>query len=171
MVTITVEEKEFIEQTIKQCKECFVGMIDTEGLPYVIPMNFGYKDEVVYLHSGAEGSAIRAIGNNPQVCITFCTPSEITHQNEEVACSYRVRGRSVVCRGKVIFVEDFDEKIAILNILMEQYTDQPFRYSEPAVKNVKIWKVPADELTARVFGVPYKESHQYKEINVPKADL
>lgn len=28
-----------------------VGMADTDGTPYVLPMNFGYKDGVIYLHS------------------------------------------------------------------------------------------------------------------------
>ena len=163
MVTITIEEREFIERTIKECKECFAGMIDTDGLPYVIPMNFGYKDDVVYLHSGPEGTAVRSLESNPNICITFCTPSEITHQHEEVACSYRVQGSSVICRGKVTFVEDFDEKVKILDILMEQYTDRPFKYSDPAVRNVKIWKIPVDKMTGKVFGVPYRESHHYKK--------
>lgn len=162
MVTITIEEREFIEKTIRECKECFAGMIDTEGLPYVIPMNFGYKDDVVYLHSGPEGNAVRSLTANPDICITFCTDSVITHQNEEVACSYRVQGSSVICRGRVEFVEDFDEKVEALNILMEQYTKRPFKYSDPAVRNVKIWKIKIDRISGKIFGVPYKKSHEYK---------
>lgn len=163
MVTITIEEREFIEKTIQECKECFVGMIDMEGLPYVIPMNFGYKDDVIYLHSGPEGSSIRYLENNPDVCITFCTNTELTHQNEEVACSYRVKGSSVICRGKVSFIEDLNDKVEALDILMSQYTKQPFKYSEPSVVNVKVWKVEIEQVSARIFGVPYRESHQYKK--------
>lgn len=162
MVTITIEERDFFENTIKACKECFVGIIDSTGLPYVLPMNFGYKDDVVYLHSGPEGTAVTSLQANPNICITFCTDSQITHQNEEVACSYRVQGSSVICRGKVEFVEDFDQKVDALNILMAQYTERPFKYSEPAVRNVKIWKVQIETVSGRIFGVPYKESHAYK---------
>lgn len=161
MVTITVEEREFFEETIKACKECFVGMIDRDGLPYVIPMNFGYKSDVLYLHSGPEASSIEALKENSNVCITFCTNTVITHQNEQVACSYRVQGSSVICRGKVEFVEDYDQKVAALDIMMEQYTDRPFKYSEPAVRNVVIWKIEIEKVSAKIFGVPYKESHQY----------
>jgi len=163
MVTITIEEREFIEKTIQECKECFVGMVDMEGLPYVVPMNFGYKDDVIYLHSAPEGSSINFLENNPNVCITFCTESELTHQNQEVACSYRVRGSSVICRGKVVFIEDYEEKIKALNVLMAQYTELPFQYSTPSVVNVKVWKVEIEQVSARIFGVPYKESHQYKK--------
>jgi len=162
MVTITIEEREFIENTIRSCKECFLGMVDPQGLPYVIPMNFGYKDDVIYLHSAPEGYSITSIENNPNVCITFCTENEITHQNEEVACSYRVQGSSVICRGKVIFLEDADAKVEALNIFMEQYSDQKFTYSAPAIKNVKVWKIEIESVSAKIFGVPYKESHKYK---------
>ncbi len=163
MVTITIEEREIIEKAIRECKECFVGMIDTQGFPYVIPMNFGYKDDAVYLHSGAEGSSIHSLEQNPNVCITFCTDTELTCQNSEVACSYRVKGVSVICRGKVIFVEDFDEKVKALDTLMAQYTTLPFKYSKPSVINVKVWKVDVEQMSARFFGVPYKESHDYKK--------
>lgn len=162
MVTITLEEREQIENTIRECKECFVGMTDINGLPYVIPMNFGYKDDVVYLHSAPEGMAVESLNKNPQVCITFCTPTSITHQNEDVACSYRIKGSSVICRGKVEFIDDFDQKIEILDILMAQYSDRKFKYSDPAIRNVKVWKVEVNEVTAKIFGVPYKDSHHYK---------
>jgi nitroimidazol reductase NimA-like FMN-containing flavoprotein (pyridoxamine 5'-phosphate oxidase superfamily) len=161
MVTITIEERKTIEEIINQCKECFVGMVDTEGLPYVIPMNFGYSEDIIYLHSAPEGSSVRFLEKNPNVCITFCTESTITHQNEEVACSYRIKGSSVICRGKVEFIEDFDLKIEALNKLMKQYTNHSFKYSDPAIRNVKIWKVEIDEVSAKIFGVPYKESHHY----------
>lgn len=161
MVTITIEEREFIEKTIRSCKECFVGMIDLQGHPYVIPMNFGYKNDVIYLHSAPEGTSIAAIEINPNVCITFCSENRITYQNEEVACSYRVQGSSVICRGKVSFVEDCEKKAEALNIIMGQYTEKEFTYSHPAVKNVKIWKIEIDNVSAKIFGVPYKESHNY----------
>ncbi|MDU1904410.1 MAG: pyridoxamine 5'-phosphate oxidase family protein [Dysgonomonas sp.] len=163
MVTITIEEKELIEGIIKQCKECFVGMIDEDNKPYVLPMNFGYKNGIIYLHSAPEGTSIRSLEKNPEVCITFSTPSVITHQNEEVACSYRVKGSSAMCKGKVVFVEDYDEKVKVLDVLMENYTDMPFKYSEPSVRNVKVWKVEIEEMTGRLFGVPYKESHKYNQ--------
>ena len=162
MVTITIKERETIENIIKQCKECFVGMIDIKGLPYVVPMNFGYSDDVVYLHSAPTGLSIDSLSINPNVCLTFCTESTITHQNEEVACSYRIKGSSVICRGSVEFIEDFDKKIEVLNILMSQYTDREFKYSEPAIRNVKVWKVELTDVSAKIFGIPYKESHHHK---------
>ena len=55
MKTLVHVGNEQIESVLKQCSICFVGMADTDGTPYVIPMNFGYKDGSLYLHSAQEG--------------------------------------------------------------------------------------------------------------------
>lgn len=49
---------------------CFVGIVDMEGNPYVVPMNFGYEDGIIYLHSGPEGSKVEMLEHN-NVCIGF----------------------------------------------------------------------------------------------------
>lgn len=157
MKTVTIEDKKRIEEIIAACDVCYVGMVDKEGNPYVIPMNFGYKDEILYLHSGQTGSSIEMLSRHNQVCITFCTRQELAYQNVQVACSYRMKGSSVICRGKVSFPEDMQEKREALDILMKQYTDRTFTYSDPAVRNVKVWKIPIDSMTVKEYGVPYYE--------------
>ena len=47
MKTLVHTDKELIEATIKKCDICYVGLADTDGTPYVLPMNFGYRDGVI----------------------------------------------------------------------------------------------------------------------------
>jgi len=163
MMTVTVEERHLIEEIISKNVLCYVGMIDLNSMPYVIPMNFGYQDDVVYLHSALEGSSINALKVNPNVCITFCTEPTLTYQHKEVACSYRMKGASVICRGKVVFEEDFDKKVEALSLIMKHYTTETFAYSEPSVNNVCIWKVEIENISTKVFGVPHPNSRNYKD--------
>lgn len=163
MMTVTVEERALIDEIITKNQICHVAMIDTDGMPYVIPMNFGYDRDIIYLHSAQEGSSINALEKNPNVCISFCTEPSLTYQNEEVACSYRMKGASVLCRGKISFEENFDEKVKALNIIMKQYTDKAFTYSIPAVNNVRIWKMDVENVSTKVFGVPHPNSRNYKD--------
>jgi nitroimidazol reductase NimA-like FMN-containing flavoprotein (pyridoxamine 5'-phosphate oxidase superfamily) len=155
MKTLLHTEKEIIESVIRQCDICFVGMAGAEGIPYVLPMNFGYHDGVVYLHSAREGGSIDILRQNPNVCIVFNTKSELVYQHPDVACSYRMRSKSVIAWGKVVFEEDFDRKTEALHIIMKQYSEQTFRYSDPAVNNVKIWRVAMDKVTCKEFGAPH----------------
>ncbi|MFT3992816.1 MAG: pyridoxamine 5'-phosphate oxidase family protein [Dysgonomonas sp.] len=163
MMTLTVEEQHLVDEIIMKNHLCYVGMIDINGMPYVIPMNFGYSDDIIYLHSAHEGGSILALEKNPNVCITFCSQPELTYQNVDVACSYRVKGSSVICRGKVEFENDYEEKVKALDILMKQYTDREFTYSVPAVNNVRVWKVKIDTISTKVFGVPHPNSRNYKD--------
>jgi hypothetical protein len=39
---------------------------------------------------------------------------------------------------------------------MKNYTDRQFKYSNPAVSNVKVWRVKVDEITAKAFGQNFK---------------
>lgn len=45
----------------------------------------------------------------------------------------------------------------MLNILMKQYSDRAFIYSDPAIRNVKVWKIVLDEITCREFGAPHQK--------------
>lgn len=155
MKTILHLDKEFIESVIRHSDVCYVGMADTDGTPYVLPMNFGYREGRVYLHSAREGRSISILERNPKVCITFSTDHALVFQHPEVACSYRMRSKSVMAWGRVVFEDDLDKKREALDQIMRQYSDKPFHYSDPAVRNVKIWIVELDEITCKEFGAPH----------------
>nr|WP_320117691.1 pyridoxamine 5'-phosphate oxidase family protein [uncultured Marinifilum sp.] len=155
MKTVSIEGKEQIEEIIRSCDICNLGVIDNDNKPYVVPMNFGYHDEYIYLHGADFGKLIECMKANPEVCITFCTPVKLVYQNEHVACSYRMKGKSVVARGKVEFITDYDQKVDALNITMAQYTDKKFTYNSPAVRNVEIYRLKPEELTAKEFAAPH----------------
>ena len=154
MKTLQHDDKKLIEEVIRDCDICFIGMADTDGTPYVIPMNFGYQAGTLYLHSAQEGRSISILSRNPRLCVSFCSDRELLYQNEEVACSYRMRAKSVIAWGKVEYVEDFEAKVEALNIIMRQYSDREFKYGAPAVRNVKIWKVELEEVSCKEFAAP-----------------
>lgn len=109
MKTIVIEDKQRIESIILQADACFVGITDLEGNPYVVPMNFGYENDTLYLHSGPEGGKIEMLQHNNNVCITFSLGHKLVYQHKQVACSYSMRSESAMCRGKVEFIEDMEK--------------------------------------------------------------
>lgn len=153
MKTIIIEEKQRIESIILHCDVCYVGLVDLDGNPYVLPMNYGYKDSIIYLHSAPEGHKIEMLEHNNNVCITFSLGHKLVYQHEKMACSYSMRSESAMCRGKVRFIEDMEEKRQALDIIMRQYTNIDFSYSDPSVRNVKVWKVEIEQMTGKVFGL------------------
>ncbi len=163
MKTFSIEEQNHINEIISACQTCFVGMADIDGTPYVLPMNFGYDENNIYLHSAQEGRSICILEKNPKVCITFCPEPTLISQHPDVACSYRMKAGSVICEGSVNFIDDYDMKVEVLNKIMSHYSDKEFKYSEPAVKNVKIWIVPINKICAKEFGVMRPGVISYKD--------
>lgn len=156
MKTLQITDKKEIEHIISQCDICYVGMVDPDGCPYVIPMNFGYQDDIIYLHSNQTGKSITILEANNNVCITFSIDHNLVFQHPEVACSYRMKSKSIIVTGKVIFETDFKQKTEALDIIMKNYSEKLFKYSNPAVINVRIWKVKIETISCRYFGAPHK---------------
>ena len=156
MRTTVLTDKKEIEEIISQCDVCFVGITEADGTPYVIPMNFGYGGGDIILHSAPEGKNISLLALSNRVCVTFCSDRKLVYQHPDVACSYSMLSKSVLCKGSVSFIEDLAEKEVALNLTMKNYTDRPFKYSKPALMNVKVWRVTIDEMTGKAFGQNFK---------------
>ena len=144
--------KEELERIIRQCEVCSLAMVGPEGKPYVIPMNFGYDNEVICLHSSRTGKKIDILKRNNRVCVSFSTDHELRWQSENVACSYSMKYRSVLAHGRVEFVEDMEEKVKCLNVIMKQYTDREYTYNDPALLDVMVFRVVVETMEGRAYG-------------------
>ncbi len=158
MKTISIDNKAEIETIISSCKHCVVSTVSPEGLPYSVPMNFAYHNGQIILHSAPTGTNLKNIEQNNNICVVFCTDGTLVYQHKEVACSYRMRSESVICFGKVRFVEALEDKMLLLNKLMAHYTQNEFKYSKPAIENVKVWVMDIEKMTARSFAVPHRKT-------------
>ena len=157
MRTFFIEDQVEIENIINACDICFVGISELDGSPYVIPMNFVYAGGEVILHSAPEGKHQQLLANDNRVCITFCSDRKLMYQHPDVACSYSMNSKSVQVKGKVTFIENLEEKEQAMNLFMKKYTQRSdFKYSLPALRNVKVWKVNVESITAKAFGQNFK---------------
>lgn len=152
MPTVWIEDKNEQEEIIRNCDSCALSMVDSNGKPYVVMMNFGYKDGIIYFHGDPKGRKMNIIRSNPNVCITMSTGHGLYHQSENVACSYGMNYKSIIADGQIEFIENFDEKVEALNIMMGQYVDREFTYNDPSVKQVCVFKMKLTNLKAKNFG-------------------
>lgn len=148
----TLTHKPELEGIIARCQFCNLAMADSDGKPYVIPMNFGYREDTVYLHGSKTGKKNDILSENPYVCLSFSTDHELRYVNEEVACSWSMRYRSVLVYGRVEFIDDMKDKVDGLNIIMGHYSDREFTYNDPAVRDVRVYRVVIDRMEGRAYG-------------------
>ncbi len=145
-----IHSTEEMLEIISKSRVCHIGFVDN-GMPYVLAFNFGFSNNTVYLHCAKEGQKLNILKNNNNVCVEFDSDHELFARNEEVACSWRMRYKSVVAWGKAELISDFDEKVTALNIFMKNYSDINFTFSEPSVNNVNIIAIKINKMTGRKF--------------------
>ncbi len=152
MKSKVITSKEEIDDIISNCQFCNVAMVESSGEPYVVPMNFGYTEGYIFLHSSKTGKKMDILKEKNKVCISFSIDHELRWQSENMACSYSMKYRSVLAYGRVEFIEEPEKKIEALNCIMLHYTGEEFTYNEPSVREVAVYMVIIENLEGRVYG-------------------
>jgi len=148
MKKFQIFEQGEINSIIEKASVCTLSMIH-HGKPYCVPMNFGYFDGILYLHGAPSGRKIEALIENPDVCVSFYADEDLNIRHENVACSYSMKFKSVLMHGSIVFVNENDEKVRILNIVMKNYCGRDdFSYNKPALDGVCIFYLKPNEITA-----------------------
>ena len=134
------------ESIISRCPVCRLGMVDGDRA-YVIPLNFGYRDRTVYIHTGPEGKKLDAITRNPNVCLEFDTGHDLV--KGAVSCKWTMHGESVVAEGIAEIVQTGEEKRQALEIIMDHYGGDGTDIPDKALNAVAIIRVRMAKMNAR----------------------
>lgn len=143
------EIKDFneIEEILKRAHVCRLGLCNN-NVPYIVPMNFGYKDNTLYFHSAKEGKKINMIKENPTICFEIDIDNELV--KGENACNWSMKFKSVIGIGEAQIIDDNKLKKDALDIIMQQYDDSKiFEYNDKAVEAVAIIKVKINEISGK----------------------
>ena len=141
-----VKDTQETESILHSAQICHLSMVD-EGKPYVVPLNFGYEDNALYFHSASEGRKIDVLKQNPEVCISVVARHEIVVS--ERACSWTAEFSSVTGTGKAEILNDREEVEKGLTILMQQYSDAEYDFSDENLDGIVIIRVEIEEMTGK----------------------
>lgn len=136
-----------IESILSQARICRIGF-SQNNKPYIVPMNFGYKDGYLFFHCAQEGMKIDIIKQNNNVCFEVDINHEITDTG--IPCDWSTRYSSVIGFGKALLVKDPIEKKLALNVIVNHYSPKAkFKYSEEALNKVGIIKIETTSMTGK----------------------
>ena len=145
-----VTDRNEIDDIIQRCQVCRVGMIDGDE-PYVVPMNFGYKDNCLYFHGALTGRKISLLEGSTRVCLEFDLAHEMV-TNDETACRWSQKYESVIAWGKAVIMTSPDEKRDAFNTIMGHYSERKeWDYPDIIIERTHLIKVPIDKITAKRF--------------------
>ena len=121
---LEIKSKEKIIKFLNEQETGRICSIDKEGYPQIIPMNFAYTNDVIYMHSHTKGEKIENIKRNNKIgfevdkSLEFL-PSYFTDPID--ASQADTLYISVVVKGTSVLVSDINEKTLALNALMKKY--------------------------------------------------
>lgn len=128
-----------------------LATVDAIGQPYITPLNHVFYEGRVYFHSRLTGRKIENLAANRRVCYET-SELDASHFLGEKPCACSTRYRSVLVFGTAALVEDAERKVAVLNALMERFSEgRPFRRIE--VKHAAtcaVVEILPDEITGKI---------------------
>jgi nitroimidazol reductase NimA-like FMN-containing flavoprotein (pyridoxamine 5'-phosphate oxidase superfamily) len=135
-----------IMNVLRDAGVCRMGLCDGEK-PYVVPMNYGFREGSVFLHSAPEGRKIEILRKNPNVCLEFEADVELIPA--ETPCSFSMKYRSVIATGRAVFLENAEEKAQGLNVIMGQYTGKEYDFPLQALERIVVIRVDLEECSGK----------------------
>jgi len=141
-VTSTVE----LEKILWRGKVCHLAIPDLPA-PYLVPLNYGYRNRTFYFHSGGEGHKIELLKANPLV--SFSVIIDLGIIEAEQPCGWGARFLSVVGNGRVEFIEDYAEKEDALQLLMAQYSESEFSFPQAGVDATTVFKLTIEQMVGK----------------------
>jgi nitroimidazol reductase NimA-like FMN-containing flavoprotein (pyridoxamine 5'-phosphate oxidase superfamily) len=143
-----IQDRAEIDQIIDAAMVCRLGMCQG-GVPYVVPISFGYDGRCIYFHGAAEGTKVDLLIANPRVCVEFEGEVRL-RADERSACGWSISYRSVIGYGLAAEITDPDAKRHALNQIMKHYAGRDDWTFDPGqLARTRTWCITIETVTGK----------------------
>lgn len=94
-----------------------LALIDEDGRPYGVPLNYVYANDAVYVHCALQGKKLNAIAANPQACFT------VVGHNQVLPDKFATNYESVMVFGPAAIVDAAEKEFALEAIIQRYSAD------------------------------------------------
>ena len=153
---LEIKSKDKIIEFLSSQQTGRIASIDNNGFPQIIPMNFVFIDDTVYMHSHIRGEKLDNIKRNQKVGFEVdknleFLPSYFSDPTDaSLADTLYI---SVVIKGNAGIVSDKQEKTNALNGLMKKYQPEggyePINPNMDVLKQVEVIKIVPESLKGK----------------------
>lgn len=147
-----IRDIDTIHRILEEADVCRVGFC-MDNKPYIVPMNFGFDDNCLYLHSAHEGQKMEILSENKNICFEVDIHTKLKRSKKP--CNWDMSYISVIGSGIAEVIEEPEEKIKALDKIMNKYDDTSFKsyeYSESSLNKTAVIKVVLEKLTGKKSG-------------------
>lgn len=145
-----ITSKEEIDEILHLGKVMRLALSD-DNMPFLVPVFYAYDGISLYFHSAKAGSKIDILKKNNNVCFEVSVDQGIVES--DMACDFEAKHRTVIGFGKTTFVESEEEKIAVLDRIVAQFTTQKFEYPKNNLNVTAVIRIEITSIKGKKHGV------------------
>ncbi|MBY9007763.1 MAG: pyridoxamine 5'-phosphate oxidase family protein [Candidatus Lokiarchaeota archaeon] len=142
-----IKKQKIIESLLNRALVCRIGL-SLNNVPYIVPMNFCYKDNALYLHSSRIGRKIDILKKNNNVCFEIDLDKKL--EESKIPCNWTMKYYSVIGQGIASFLDEYEDKEKVMNIIMEKYSKRnQWKFPKNMIEKVLIIKIQIIHLSGK----------------------
>jgi nitroimidazol reductase NimA-like FMN-containing flavoprotein (pyridoxamine 5'-phosphate oxidase superfamily) len=142
-----ITNRKEIDTVLSKATICRIGLVDN-NVAYIVPLNFGYKNNCLYFHSAPIGKKIELITKNNIVCFEVDIDHELIDTG--IPCNWSSKYTSIIGYGKAHFITNTEQKQEALNIIIDHYSPgTSYDYPEKNIRDVAVIKIKITQMTGK----------------------
>lgn len=102
------------EEILKAGHTAVLSLQGDDGFPYGVPVNYVCLGGKIYIHGAPEGYRSECVRRDPKLSLAVIAEGKV------LPLTYETRYRSVIVRGTGRYIEKDEDKLAILNAMMDR---------------------------------------------------
>lgn len=135
-----------INEVLLKGKFGVLSTISPNGYPYGVPLNYVYKNGLIYFHCAKSGLKTDSIMKNNKV--SFCVSEDIQIIPDKFSTKYK----SVILYGTAAESEGEEKKEGLM-ALIEKYSpdflEEGKNYIDRAISTVSVYKIEINHITGK----------------------
>jgi nitroimidazol reductase NimA-like FMN-containing flavoprotein (pyridoxamine 5'-phosphate oxidase superfamily) len=124
-----------------------MATVDSDGIPYAVPLDFVRGGDFLYFHSALTGHKTDNLKARPDVCISFV--GDVTYPENNFTTVFE----SAIVFGKAEEITAGEEKIHALKLICERFTPKNMGAFDDAInKSLKVtavWKITIETISGK----------------------
>lgn len=166
---LSPRDKVVFTEVVQQAPVGYLGLINGQGDPRVIPLSFAGWNNAIFFHGALHGEKFEILSQQPRVSLNAVLPYSIIPsywRDAEKACKITQFFQSILVYGSCSIIDNSSEKISALNVLMEKYqpeggyapmTTEDILYTE-VLDQTGIFRITIDSVSVKEkFGQHWSE--------------
>lgn len=124
-----------------------LSMIDLDGRPYGLPLNFVWEDDCIYFHCARQGKKLDVLERKDQV--SFCIVGDVKLQPGKFTTEYE----SVILTGEATIITSDEERRHALELLLHKLSphdvEMGLKLAGKSLARTEIVRIDIDTFSAK----------------------